>query len=375
MSGSPEPPKIKHAPSSASAEAIRPAFSSYRSSFAFLILLVFAIALPELISLSGAVSRRDSYDIMPENQGNYSLVAQEIFENDEAIDLVFIGSSLIWNAVDTPAVQAELSRQLGRPARVFTFGHYFNSFDITYTELSDLLERKNVRMVALSIPRTPLTSGPSTTAYRFIRYDDHPEVVTGLPPDGRASLYACSILRSPRDLLTIARPNRSRVSPFSETLGADKAEVGMGRKIETYEPFYPDPPQLLDEQMIYSFATADGLQFIDRPLPEDQDHYLNAIINLLREKRVPLMLINVPQYSERHSQTIIEREDWSRRFGMQIPLIGIPPAELYAGLTEAEITKLHFDPEHMNANGNKYYTRAILPAIMEVFQSYAAKDR
>lgn len=375
MSDNPEPIIVKRANVSLSVDGIRPAFSSNRSALAFLILLIITLALPELISSSGAITRRDSYDIMPENQGNYSLVAGEIFENDAPIDLLFIGSSLIWNAVDTPAVQTELSRHMGRPARVFTFGHYFNSFDITYTELRDLLERKHVRMVAISIPRTPFTPGPSTTAYRFIRFDDHPEVVAGLPVGGRASLYACSILRSPRDLLTISRENRSDESRFAATLGADRAEFGMGRKTETYEPFLPTPPYFSSEEAIYAAETADKFQFIDEPLPKHQDHYLDKLVELLREKGVSLMIINVPQYSEIHDQKVVERENWSRRFGTDIPVLGIPPAELYEGLTDSEITKLHYDPEHMNANGNAYYTRAILPAIIKSFETHAAKNR
>ena len=375
MSDNPEPIKVKRASVDLSVEGIRPAFSSNRSAGAFLILLIITLALPKLISTSGAIARRDSYAIMPENQGNYSMVAEEIFENDEPIDLLFIGSSLIWNAIDTPAVQAELSRNTGGPARVITFGHYFNSFDITYTELRDLLERKRVRMVAISIPRTPFTPGPSTTAYRFIRFDDHPEVVAGLPIGGRASLYACSILRSPRDLLTISRANGSGELRFADTLGADRAEFGMGRKIETYEPFLPAPPNFSPETLIYSAETADKFRFIEKPLPKYQDHYLDKLVALLRAKGVPLIIVNVPQYSEIHDQKVIERENWSLRFGTDTPVIGIPPAELYAGLTDPEITKLHYDPEHMNANGNAYYTRAILPAIIKLFNSNAAKNR
>lgn len=375
MSDKPKPITVKRAKANLSVDGIRPAFSSNRSALAFLILLIIALALPELISRSGAITRRDSYDIMPENQGNYSLVAGEIFENDEPIDLLFIGSSLIWNAIDTPAVQAELSRRLGRPARVLTFGHYFNSVDITYAQLRDLLERKRVRMVAMSIPRTPFTPGPSTTAYRFIAYGDHPDVVAGLPADGRAALYACSILRSPRDLLTLARENRSDRSRFADTLGADHAELGMGRNSGMFEVFNPSPPRVPTDQLIYSPISAEKFRFIDKPLPVHQDHYLDEAICLMREKQVPVMMIHVPQFSEIRNDKILERENWSARFDMHIPLIGIPPAELYAGLREEEITKLHYDPEHMNANGSTYYTRTILPAIMEVYETYAAKDR
>jgi hypothetical protein len=175
--------------------------------------------------------------------------------------------------------------------------------------------------------------------------------------------------------MTMFRENRSDESRFASSLGADRAELGMGRNPTTFKQFRPTPPSLSPEQAIYSAATADKFEFIENPLPRHQDHYLNEVIELLREKGVPLMMINVPQYSEIHNKKIVERENWFRRFGSDIPLIGIPPAELYSGLSDEEITKLHYDAEHMNVNGNAYFTRAILPSIMEVFDTNAAKDR
>ncbi|NJM53664.1 MAG: hypothetical protein HC846_09915 [Blastocatellia bacterium] len=77
--------------------------------------------------------------------GEYSFIKEEIFNKNEDIDILFLGGSIIWNAIDTPYVQKALSEKLGRPAKVVTFGFYFSSFDIPYTLVRDLLEKRRVK--------------------------------------------------------------------------------------------------------------------------------------------------------------------------------------------------------------------------------------
>lgn len=354
---------------------LRPAFESNTQAFGFLAVVVLVLILPVLLTESGMISRRDSYEIMPENQGAYTFVENEIFDNEEDIDILFIGSSVIWNAIDTPHVQKELSSRLGRPARVVTFGHYFNSIDIPYMQIRDLLQRKRVWLVVMSIPRMPFTEGPSTTAYRFIRYSDDGELFDGLPFKGKMSFYACSILRSPRDLLTLIRANRSKRSQFTDDLGADKAELGMGRNPESFERFEPSPPSIPASMLLFSERTRDQFYFTGEDLPAYQNYYLENLVGMLKRNDIPLMILNVPQYSERGSPKIIERRDWSKVFGDNIPQVGVSSAVLYAGLSDDEVERLHYDDEHINKNGSEYFTRTVLPAILEVYEQNETKSR
>lgn len=355
-------------------ELVRPAFASNAQAFGFLALVVFALVLPALISASGLISRRNAYEIMPENQGAYSFVKSEVFDNKEDIDILFVGSSVIWNAVDTPQVQAKLSEKLGRPARVATFGHYFNSIDISYMQIRDLLARKRVRMVVLSIPRMSFTEGPSTTAYKFIQYGDDREIFDGLPLKDKIALYACSVLRSPHDLLTLTRANKAKKSPYADNLGADKQEMGMGRNPDRFEEFNPPAPSVPVSKLLYSPDNQEPFQFTNDGISSYQNYYLKKLVEKLKQSGVSLMILNVPQYSERQNSKIIERKDWSKHFGMSIPLVGIAPTVLYAGLSEDEVEKLHYDDEHLNKNGSEYFTRTALPAILEVYEKNAAKN-
>lgn len=350
----------------------RPAFTSNIAAFCFLALVAFALVLPILIAQTNLLTRRDSYGIMPEKTHPYSFLENEIFDNKEDIDILFLGSSLIWAAVDTPQVQKALSDSLGRPARAVTFGHSYNSIDTSYLQLRDLLERKRVRMIVFSVPRVVYNDGPSVSACKFFGYGENRDVTDELPFKYRASLYGCNVLRSPHDLLTIIRKNRSNLTPYADTLGALRAETGWGLDPAAFEKFDPQPPFATASDLTYSPATREQFEFTNERIPFYQNHYLKKLVELLKSKQVPLMMINVPQHTERRNAKAIEIQNWSETLGFEVPLIGIPPATLFAGLSEEEIKRLYYN-EHMNINGNGFFTRAILPGILEVYDKHAPK--
>ena len=360
-----------------SEEVLRPAFSSVRQAFCFLALVGAILLLPEMISWSGLLNRRDSYEQMTESHGAYSFVAHEIFDRSEDIDILFLGSSVLFAGVNTPQVQQALSRDLGRVAQVVTFGHYFNSIDVLYMQLRDALERRRVRMVVLSIPRMPYTDGPSTMGCRFIRHSEVGELVQRLPLNYRAALYACGILRAPRDLLSIIRGTGSPIYPssFAANLGMDKAEIGSGRDPRTFAKFIPIPPSFPTERMILSRRNPEQFRSVHDEVPFYQKLFLEQIVDLCRRKQVALVMLNIPQHAERHSDQVLERMDWKASFGDDVPVIGIPPTLLFSGLSEMDQERLRFDDAHFNANGSEFFTRAVLPAILEVYKTHAAKAR
>ncbi len=355
------------------AAALRPAFASNAQAFSFLLLVAFAISLPFLITASGLISRRDSYEIMPEKTQPYSFIEKQIFDEKEDIDILFLGSSLIWAGIDAPLVQTALTSALGRPARVLTFGHSFNSIDVSYTQLRDLLEKRRVRMVVFSIPRVVYLDAPSATVWRFQRYGENRDLVDNLPFKERATLYANSILRSPHDLLTLVRKNRSSQTVFDANRGALKAEMGWGQNAATFERFNPPAPFITAENMIYSPAVQDRFEFTNAEIAPYQNYCLQKLVELLKEKRVPLAMINIPQHSESRNQKTVERKNWAQVFDMDIPLVGVQPAILFDGLNDEQVKLLYYN-EHLNINGNEFFTRVVLPAILEIYEKHAAKN-
>lgn len=353
---------------------LRPAFSSSAAALVFAGLIAFALLLPVLIGMTGAITRERSYEIMSEKHGAYAFIGSEIFDKRGDIDVLFIGSSIQWNAVDTPQVQRELSAAIGRPAKVVSFGFNFNGIDVPYVMLRDLLAQRRVRLVVFSIPRLSIVDGPNATAYKFLRFGEYPEVTAPLPVKYKAALYAGTVLRSPHDLLSLLRETRSRPSKLASDLGANKVEVGMGDDPEKFSRFVPPAPVFASDELLLTEATRAEFQFTNEELPKYQEHYLNELVDFLRTQKVPLVVLNVPQYNERSNGRVIERFDFAARFDPSIPLIGVSPARLFNGLSAEEIERLHGDRYHFNANGNEFFTSAVMPALIDVFDRHAAKD-
>ena len=117
-------------PSNKSEQKLRPAFSSRSATLSFIATVLLLVLLPLIITSTGRISRQNSYEIMTEEHGAYSFIRSEIFDNDEDIDILFLGSSIQWNAIDTPQVQVALSKAIGRKARVVSFGFNFNGIDV-----------------------------------------------------------------------------------------------------------------------------------------------------------------------------------------------------------------------------------------------------
>ena len=93
---------------------MRPAFSSIAQAAAFIALLMVLLLAPLVIGKNLLPPREQIYASKSWGSGPYPWIQNQIFQETNAIDIAFMGSSHILHAVDTPYVQAELGKQLGR---------------------------------------------------------------------------------------------------------------------------------------------------------------------------------------------------------------------------------------------------------------------
>ena len=61
-------------------------------------------------------------------------------------------------------------------------------------------------------------------------------------------------------------------------------------------------------------------------------------------------MLHLPSFDETKATKIQEREFWPTFLNANLTMIGIPGANLFAGLKEDEIKGLYFDPKHFNKN-------------------------
>jgi hypothetical protein len=94
---------------------MRPAFSSTRQAAAFALLLL-ALLLAPVLAQKILPPRETIYSSIWWASGDFPYMDGQIFREQSAIDILFMGSSHIWAGFDTPYVQAQLDKQLGRAA-------------------------------------------------------------------------------------------------------------------------------------------------------------------------------------------------------------------------------------------------------------------
>lgn len=355
---------------------MRPAFSHPRYAAAFALLLIALIAAPWAVARLGLLDRATAWEVLPEGAGPAAHIEREIYDETGDIDIVFIGSSLMWSGIDAPYMQAALSDALGRQATVRVIATVWPGLDRDYALLRDLLDRRHVGLVVLQMPHrnrptldaaaevNRVSDQPHVQAYRFYREGEFPEVLPGLAPRSRVALYAEAVLGMPRHLLTLLRPNELSSSPVEATLGSRFQQMGFYG--EPYVDFERTPPLIPANQMIYGRGA--DYQFFEEPLPPYQTHFVRLIGATLAEHRVPAVLLHIPQANELDADTVEERENWPELIGTDVAMIGVPPTRLFGGFSDDDTLKF-FSSDHLNENGAHFFTRAVAPALLDIYRT------
>jgi hypothetical protein len=350
-----------------------PQFDTKLQAFAFTLLMITLLALPVLMWKFRLVSRHDVYPAVPTTVGAYTYIQNQIFEEKSDIDILFLSTSLLWDAIDTPYVQKELSRKLGREANVITFGTNWRSEGLYYLLLRDVLQHRKVKLLAFSMPTAWQESSlPQKQSFRWLIYGEDERPFDGLPWRSRLSIYGEKVLGAPRHVLSKLRSNHLETSPLTATFGAD-LDPGGGRG-EGWDPKLPDIPT---SRMIYSDGNRDVFEFSNDPLNHYQNHFLQLLFEKARENAIPVMIVHVPLTEERHATKVIKRMYWPAVFGGDVSIVGVPPATLFGGMSNAEIDQLYFreNKDHLNRKGSQLFTRTITPAILKVYEDHLLQQR
>jgi len=369
---------------------MQPAFSSTRQAAAFAFLLLAVLLLPALAGKKILPPREQAYAALSWGSGPFPWVRHEIFEETGDIDIAFVGSSHIMHAVDTPYVQAQLSKRLGRPAVVRTLGWGGAGFDALYFITQDLLQHRRVRLLVIynenNNVRMRNAQGPV-----WFRWREDAAALAGLPWREQGLYYFTAIVGMPRNLLCRLRPNipaelvaakpnywesHYRTARMVDSLGASSSELGFNPGAPLYDdytpfvPFAPHTGARPADVCIYPPAT-NGFEFSSQPLPAWQTHFARQLIALAREHNCRLVLLHIPTLDEAQSAVTEERNFWPEALGAEGVILGIPPAKLFGGLTDEEIRKLYLNTGHLNKNGVEHFTPLITPALLQIYDSPA----
>jgi hypothetical protein len=351
---------------------MHPAIWSNRHAAALILIIAVLLALPVAVGTLWPLPRETVLTGIRIEAGPVPYDVQQIFDEKTPIDIVFVGSSLLVRGVDTDYVQAQLSKLLQRPATVRYVALKWQGLDMQYMLMRDLLERRKVRMVVMAMPnRTLGGDSPHIQAYRWMRWGDFPESLGDLPFRSRPSVYAMEVLGAPRQLLNHLRSNGRIHDPqLIATLGTQHEAAFGGYYGNPFVQERKPAPVVPAQHMIAIGADDPRFDFNGRPLGPYHRYWGQQIGKLARERGAALAMLHIPEDSERGSNVVPERMYWPDVVGMPAPIIGLPSAELFADMPAATFYHYYFD-QHLNMNGKEFFTRAITPAILDVYEKSA----
>lgn len=119
--------------------------------------------------------------------------------------------------------------------------------------------------------------------------------------------------------------------------------------------------------MIYSPATQGAFEFTGPATPPYHLDFARKLAHLCQERGTRLVVLYLPQFNERGQAVIRQRCLWSAEFSAPVDLVGVPPKKLFAGIPEADISKLYYNAPHMNQNGQEFFTAIITPALLKLY--------
>lgn len=342
--------------------------------------IVLLLAAPMIDFLAGPIQREAVYHSVTNRFGPFHWIHGQIYEKEAPVDIAFMGSSLIWGNINTPYVRRELSRRTGTESEVITLGWKWAGYDVLLAVASDLLSERKVRTLVIYDEGIDSFAAAHPHSQRIVRWHDDPVLFTGLTARHKTVLYAGSILGLPRQTLTRFRPDLPDAETIyddgvgnsmnlSSTSGAWIDDTNQVQANENFgiHPFFPrDRPITI---LSYGDDTADHFSF----LPDVDDSYQAAfarrLFELCEAHGTRLVMLHLPTASERLSPKIPVRAPHAWFSANGLVLIGIQPAELFAGLDAASVDGLYKDGRHMNSAFQSAFTRLITPAILELHEN------
>jgi hypothetical protein len=361
-----------------------PAFSSARQAAAFALLLLVFLLLPALFGKNALPPREEIYSSVPLRMGPYPWLHRAIFQDKGDIDIAFMGASIMYLGIDTPYVQAALTKDLGRNASVISAAWFWGGFDPLYFIAQDLLEHRKVNTIVF-IDVTGDTEPHGVAPYWF-RFGDNAEALKGMPLAAIPCYYFASILGMPRNLLSLVRPNSpdylfstDRLDLYhiphpyftaedpSTRLGS--LSVKLNADFSPFTDYTPVSQVSPSDACVYSPATAASFKFSNEPMAPLQLDFARKFAALARMHGTRLVLITIPTMDPNPSSFVEERDFWPQTFDSDIAMAGIPRAKLLSGIPPQNVPKLFFNRTHLNKNGQEYFTKLITPALLKIYET------
>jgi hypothetical protein len=342
-----------------------PVFRSKLSVLSFCILLIALLGLPLVTGWIGHPSREQAYAGMSTEVGPIGAHMREVFDDPSDADILFVGSSLVRAGVDEQTIERGLSAHTGHPAHIAFLSFNWQGLDLQYFLLRDYLKTHHTKLIVWNLP-VPGSRNliPHVEAFRWVRFGEYSDALSGLPLNYRLALYSDMVLGAPRELLSHLRPNLlSKTETDERILSESTGYYGSAFVPEHVDPVSTPPINTSFEPAPYAFVKATGT-----PLNAYEDHFAEKILALARQNGVKLALLHIPIDTERGLSYMPERSNWPVALSTDAPMIGVPSAILFRGIDKDHFDNFYRD-QHFNSNGSLLFTESILPAVLKAYDT------
>ncbi len=342
---------------------VTPSFQTNRQALAYCVLIYLLLASPILLAASGTLSKRAVYSSLPALFCDSQSLYKEIYEKKSDADVVFVGSSMVWNAIDVDTIQRRLRAACGDDKNVVMLAHNSYGLDADYFLLHDLLQKRRVRLVMIQMPlATGFSAWPHVLAEAWFTLDNWTNICgPELPLPAKISLYSQAVLGAPRKILSLLRPDAfgQIVNNCEEHSGSLFHKIGI--------EFHPAPPNLVPDQLFYSSAPQ-SFDFDPKPINQYQLYFLNKIMSLLKSNGVTVICLHPPLLKDVKMTKVVEPGRWPELLEIHPDIFGVPGKDLFKGLSEEDDKRLFEDGMHLDANGCVYFSEAISGGVISAYQ-------
>jgi hypothetical protein len=366
---------------------MRPAFSSTKQAAAFALLLLLVLLSPLWAGKKLLPPREEAYSTQSWGSGPYPWIENQIFQETNDIDIAFMGSSRILHALDTPYVEDQLSKQLGRPAVVRTLAWGGAGYDGLYLIARDLFAHRRVRILVI-YDENP-SGYRNTQLPSFFEYGRDAGLIAGLPLNDQGLYYFAAVVGMPRNLLNLLRPNLPAPlvsnppnyweqhygsASIVKLRGATKSRLGfsydtMGDNFTAFTPFTPHTGVTPADTEVYSADHPGDFKFGNATLPAWQIAFATRLSELAATNSTRLVMLTIPVLADAAATNIQQRARWAGIFKCDFWLVGLPPAKMFNGLTDQQLHWLFTNRGHFNENGMTYFTPLVTPTLLKIYEA------
>ena len=332
---------------------MRPIFGNNYHKAVFLCALFYVISAP--FWAASLLSADTRYRLVPSRMGVFEHQATEITNQKTPIDVLFLGSSSLWTAIDHNKLD-EIAKTEGRPAlNTLTLAGNWRGEDLLYLQLRDLLKNREVHHIIISPPNGRSNGPHPASKYLWDLGSDWP-TVAGLPTRQRLAIYAESALVSPRLLWAIVFPPKQLVSTsnMKQTRGSLLRPLGWKdwggvRREFADAPIVAHPLSVRD--VLYCPSDVDIFLSDKSMINPFEAHFFSLILALADQSEIPLTILNIPTPDTLGGGGVALPKASILKLAEKHPVVSLTAEQLFPGKTRSEWVDYYYNPQHANISG------------------------